>query len=106
MSKGKKINPRRRPATMADVKKAKKEAESNALDMSIAIILLSLLDAGFLTPDTMRPAWDAINYKSESVIKGYCKPHDMFQTLAEEYDVYVGPLAEKLQEERRTHSNA
>ena len=101
MSKGKKINPRRQPATMADVKKAKKEAESNALDMSIAIILLGLLDAGFLTPDTTRPAWDAVNYKSESVIKGYCRPRDMIKTLAEEYDVYLGQLADKLLEEQK-----
>lgn len=47
----KKINPRRRPCSEADVKKAKKEAEKFSLDMSIAIILSALLDGGFLTAD-------------------------------------------------------
>lgn len=86
---GKKINPRRRPCSQADVKRAKKEGEQNSLDIATAIILSALFDGGFLTEDQMRPAWDAINYKSDSIVKGYCKPQDLIKTLREEYEIYI-----------------
>ena len=89
MSKGKKINPRRRPATIADVEKAKKEAQDKGLNLAICIILSALLDRGFLDPEQMRPAWDAINDKSDSIIKGYCNVNDLRQVLREEYEIFV-----------------
>lgn len=85
----KKINPRRRPCSEADVKKAKKDAEKNTLDMSITIILSALLDGGFLAPEQMHDAWEAINYKSDSINKGYCKPTDLIKMLNDEYDIIV-----------------
>lgn len=91
MSK-KRVNPRRKPATMADVKRAKREAEEHGLDLAIAIILMALFDRGFLSPEQMRPAWDAINDKSDSIVKGYCKYEDLQKTLADEYGIYVGDV--------------
>jgi hypothetical protein len=86
----KRVNPRRRPVTAADVNRARKDAEARSLDLAIAIILMALFDRGFLSPEQMRPAWDAINDKSDSIIKGYCKYEDLRKTLADEYGIYVG----------------
>ena len=85
----KKLNPRRRPATMADVRHATKEAETKCLNMAICIILSALLDKGFLDPEQMRPAWDAINGMSDSIVKGYCNLTDLKQALKTEYGIYV-----------------
>lgn len=89
MSKSKRINPRRRPATLADVEKAKREAQDKGLNLAICIILSALLDRGFLDPEQMRPAWNAINDKSDSIIKGYCNINDLRRVLADEYEIFV-----------------
>lgn len=83
------INPRRRPATMADLNRAKKDAEAKGLDMAVCIILSALLDKGFLDPEQMRPAWDAINDKSDSIVRGYCNVNDLRRALREDYGIYV-----------------
>jgi hypothetical protein len=83
------INPRRRPATMADVEKAKKDAQTQGLDLAICIILSALLDKGFLQPEQIRSAWDAINDKSDSIVKGYCSVSDLRRVLADEYGIFV-----------------
>lgn len=85
----KKINPRRKPATQADINRARKKAETETLDIACAIILSALLDKGFLDSDNIRDAWNAINDKSDSVVKGYCTVADLKQTLREEYGVFV-----------------
>lgn len=85
----KKVNPRKRPATQADINRARKKAEAETLDMACAIILMGLLDGGIIQPEQMRPAWDAINNKSDSVAKGYCTVSDLKQTLREEYEIFL-----------------
>ena len=88
MSKAR-VNPRRRPATMADLERAKKDAEARGLDMAVCIILSALLDKGFIDPEQMRPAWDAINDKSDSIVRGYCNVNDLRRALREDYGIYV-----------------
>ena len=85
-----KINPRRKPLSQADYRQAKKKAEDTALNIALAIILTALFDGGFLTPEQMRPAWEYVNYKADSVARGYVKAEDMIQSLADEYDIYIG----------------
>jgi len=84
------VNPRRRPVTQADINRAQKKAEARCLDLAIAIILSALLDKGFLDAEQMPEAWAAINDMSDSIVKGYVKYEDLRQTLAEEYQVFVG----------------
>jgi hypothetical protein len=74
---------------MADVKRAKEDAQQDGLDLAICIMLSALLDRGFLDPEQMRPAWDAINDKSDSIVKGYCNVNDLRQVLRDEYGIYV-----------------
>lgn len=44
MGKSKRVNPRRRPATQADVEKAKRDAQTEAVCMAWAIIFTALRD--------------------------------------------------------------
>ena len=74
---------------MADVEKAKKDAQTQGLDLAICIILSALLDKGFLQPEQIRSAWDAINDKSDSIVKGYCSINDLRRVLADEYEIFV-----------------
>lgn len=89
MSKDKRINPRRKPASMADVKRAQREATDKGLEVCLCIILMALLDKGLLEPEQMRPAWDAFNDLSDSIVKGYVNVTDLRKTLQEEYGIYV-----------------
>ena len=86
---GKKINPRKKPVTQADINRARKKAKSETLDMACAIILSALLDKGFITEDDMRPAWDAINERSDAVAKDYCSLKDLKQMMKEEYQIFL-----------------
>lgn len=84
----KKINPRRRPASQADVKKAKDEAVSKAIVLAKALTFTALLDLGFLkTPEEVRAAWDKTKYLADSVNQGYCSIQDMYDTLIADYGV-------------------
>lgn len=88
-AKKKQKSPKSIPATLQDVERAKNHGRDEAFSMSVAIILSALLDGEFLAPDEMKPAWDRINYLSDSIIKGYINPSDLIHTLRVEYDIYV-----------------
>ena len=83
----KKINPRRRPATQADVKKAKEEAICKAIVLAKALTFTALLDAGYIRPEDVKPGWEKTQYLADSVKKGYCSIQDMYDTLIAEYGV-------------------
>ena len=87
----KRVNPRRRPVTKteADVKKLTKAAAEKGLNVALCIMLSALLDKGFLEPEQMRGAWDAINGMSESIVKGYINANDLRHMLEEEYGIYL-----------------
>lgn len=85
----KKINPRRRPATEADILRSREEGRTEAIGLAMAIMFTAMLDGGFLTPEQMRPAWDKVNYLSDSIVKGYVNVADLRRTLKEEYDIEV-----------------
>ena len=85
----KKINPRRRPATEADILRAREEGRTEAIGLAMTIMFTAMLDGGFLAPEQMRPAWDKVNYLSDSIVKGYVNVADLRRTLKEEYDIEV-----------------
>ena len=86
----KKPNPRRRPATMADVEKAKKEAENFAAAYAMAIIFTALTDKMGWTVDQLQELWGHVEYLSESVTKGYVTVPQLVHTLREEYGIGIG----------------
>ena len=77
----KKVNPRRRPATQADVNKAKKEAIDEAVKLAWSIMMTVLVDKEGYDLDDLRRVWDEVNNLSDSVAKGYCTVQDLRQIL-------------------------
>lgn len=89
MPKQKKVNPRRRPATQADLLKAETEAKQQAVTYSMAVIFTALLDCGYADADKLREIWDRVCYVSDSVNKGYATISDLVHTLKVEYGIKV-----------------
>lgn len=82
-------NPRRIPATYADVKKAKKDAIAEAVAQTRVIFLTVLRDKeGYDYEDLLR-FWDKVNYLSEEIIEGYVTISDLRHTLREEAGIDI-----------------
>lgn len=83
MSK-KKVNPRRKPATYADICIAKKQAQEKAIELTWSIFFTVLCDKeGFGIEDLQR-VWAECEDLSDSIAKGYCTVKDLRQILKEE----------------------
>lgn len=85
--KNKKINPRKRPASMADVEKAKKDATGEAISLSIALFFTVMVDKYSFDADTLKSVWNDINKLSQEVSEGRVNLHDLKQVLIEEYGI-------------------
>ena len=81
--KKKRVNPHRRPATLADVQKAKKAAQNEAVTTAWAIFFSALRDKEGFGYTRLRRVWDEVNYISDSIDKGYVKLDDLVNELAE-----------------------
>ena len=85
----KKINPRRRPATMQDVERAKRAAQEEAITNAMAIFFTVLIDKGHAGPERLRRIWRDVNELSDAIIKGYVSVGDLRETLKREYGIEV-----------------
>ena len=83
-----KVNPRKKPATLADVEKAKRYATEQALITCEAIFLTVLLDR-FGMEDQLKEVWAAVNKLSEEIKEGRVSIHDLVQVLRDEYGVEI-----------------
>ncbi len=88
--KGKGGNPKKRPATQADVNKAKKEATSFAIETAWAIFFTIMRDKEGYGPKRLCRIWDHVNELSDSVAKGYVSVADLKKTLADEAGITLG----------------
>lgn len=79
-----KINPRRRPASQADVDKAKRDATDEAVRIAWSILFMVLSDKEGYELEDLRRVWDEVNDLSDSIAKGYCTVTDIRQILKEE----------------------
>lgn len=84
-SKKKRVNPNRQPMTKADVQKAKKEAQSFAIDTAWAILFTVLRDKeGYDNLEDLKRVWKECEELSDSIAKGYCSLSNLRQILKEE----------------------
>lgn len=81
--KKKRVNPRRRPATLADVEKAKRQAQEHAVATAWAVFFTALRDKEGFGYKRLRRVWDEVNYLSDSIGKGYVSLDDLVAELAE-----------------------
>lgn len=91
MSQKKRVNPHRRPATMADVERAKRAAVEQAITQTQAIVFSALADKEGCTPDQMVKLWREVKDLSDSIAQGYVKIPDLVDTLRQEYGVDLRP---------------
>jgi len=89
MSKQKKVNPRRRPATQADVNRAKNEATDTALGNAWAMFFTVLRDKENYDLDGLRRVWAEVEDLSDSLAKGYCTFADLKYALRKEEGVVM-----------------
>lgn len=80
----KKVNPRRRPATEADVKRAKDYARNEAVMAVWAIVLTALRDKEGFSKEDLKRVWDESLGISDSILQGYITVQDLVYTLREE----------------------
>lgn len=80
----KKVNPRKRPATQADVIRAKKQAVSQAVNISWAIMFTCLRDKEGWGHVRLSRLWGHIQNLCDSVNRGYVSVDDLLRTLEED----------------------
>ena len=90
MPKHKKINPRRKPVSQAELKTWEHRAISYALIQAKCMCFHTLIDKGFLQPEQVKPAWEAVKYLAESINKGYVNLQDLYDSLRDEYGIDLG----------------
>ena len=83
----KKTNPRRIPATRADIQKAKKDATSEAISFAWAIMFTVLHDKEGWGKVRLQRLWSEVGELSDSIAKGYVSVTDLKHTLKEEMGV-------------------
>ena len=84
-----KVNPRRRPATQADVNRAVEQATNDALTASAAIFLTILCDKESADAEIIHRVWEEMQALSQSIIDGYVSVSDLKDTLSNEYGVDI-----------------
>jgi len=83
-----KINPRKRPASEADVIRAKNEAVKEAVHLASAIFLTVLADK-FDGRDYIPEIWEEVNKLSDEIKEGRVSVANLVCVLKEEYDIYL-----------------
>ena len=84
MSK-RKTNPRRIPATQADVEAARVDG----IEKGLRLFLFTLIEQDGADAEEIRNLMKKIEYTADSISKGYIKWPDIERTLREEYDCEV-----------------
>jgi hypothetical protein len=82
-------NPRRRPASFADVDRAALKARDEAITYVTAIFLTVMYDKEGADAETLMRIGTEINSLSDSIAKGYVSVSDLIHTLREEYGIEI-----------------
>lgn len=82
-----KVNPKKKPATQADVKKAKSQAETRAVKLAWTILFTVLRDKEGMDNEDLQRIWGKVEDLSDSIAKGYVSLADLRQTLKEEANI-------------------
>lgn len=85
--KSKKVNPRKRPATGADVERAKKDATNEAIKRTLYLILYILIEKHGAPYEDIQQLASEVNYYADSITKGYVSWKDIERVVVYEYDV-------------------
>lgn len=84
-----KVNPRRRPATESDVKKAFEAGKNAGINTILTAVLYVMQDKHGATEEELKRFNGEINYALDSIARGYVKIEDVWRMLGEEYDLHL-----------------
>lgn len=85
----KKTNPRKIPATAADVKRAAKEGVDGTVSGVQAIFFTVLRDKEGYDKERLHEFWENVKKLSEEIIEGRVTISDLRQVLREEAGIYI-----------------
>lgn len=85
----KKTNPRRRPASMADVERAKDKARTETVRTSWSVFFTVLRDNEGMSNEDLGRIFAEVEALSDSVIRGYCSISDLRDTLRREAGILI-----------------
>lgn len=85
MQKKHKVNPRKQPCTKAEAQKRADEA----FQLAIAIMMSTVAEDEVYDDAGIIALWDKINYKADSIAKGYINLYDLVDALRAEYGINV-----------------
>ena len=88
----KKTNPKKIPRTQADVDKARKQGQTQGVELAMAIFFTAILDKGFVKSEEIPALWDAVLYVSGSIVEGYVNIFEQKKMLLEEYGIEFSKL--------------
>lgn len=84
-----KTNPRRRPATVADVKAAYHQGRKEAIEFAITVACLSVQDVFNPSQEQMQQFHKKFSMNVDAIVDGTIKFKDVAEALKDEYDVEV-----------------
>ncbi len=85
----KKVNPRKRPVSQADIIKAKKEAQSKAINYAWAIFFTVMVDKEGYGRKRLNRIWEEVCDLSDSISKGYVSVYDLMKVLDDEMGIVL-----------------
>ena len=85
----KKTNPRRQPATMADINRAKTTATIDAMRRMLYLMLYILIDKHQAPREDIMQLAEEFNYYADSVKNRYITWKDIEHVVKEEYEVRI-----------------
>lgn len=88
--KAKKVNPRRKPVSEADLNRAKATASDQAFKLTVVVFLTVLLDNFSFDKEQLHFAWERLNKLCGEVAEHRISAWDLAEVLKDEYDVNVG----------------
>lgn len=83
----KKVNPRKRPVTEADLRKATMKASDQAVHIALAIFLTVLVDKFDFNNDEVVAAWEAMDKLSQEIAERRVSKEDLTGVLLAEYNI-------------------
>jgi hypothetical protein len=85
----KKVNPKKKPVTQAEVIKAKKDAQNKAIDYAWAIFFTVMVDKEGYGRKRLNRIWNEVSDLCDSISKGYVSVKDLMKTLENEMGIVL-----------------
>lgn len=85
----KKVNPRNKHVTQADLNKAKRKAMEDSMRQILYLILYILIEKHEAPKEDIHQLADEVNYYADSITQGYVKWKDIERVVVDEYGVQL-----------------